>query len=74
MDNKSPDPTIEIKLRDAAKELNEEKRKSARKREFIMAELLQTERAYVRDLRCVIKVKNSISRQKVINWLSLIVL
>ncbi|XP_067937757.1 triple functional domain protein-like isoform X2 [Watersipora subatra] len=32
------------------REMNEEKRKSARKREFIMAELLQTERAYVKDL------------------------
>ncbi|XP_077997965.1 triple functional domain protein-like [Glandiceps talaboti] len=55
LDNKAPDPSIEIKLRDAAKELNEEKRKSARKREFIMAELLHTERAYVRDLQCCIK-------------------
>ncbi|KAF6021900.1 hypothetical protein EB796_019794 [Bugula neritina] len=36
------------------REINEEKRKSARKREFIMAELLQTERAYVKDLEeCV---------------------
>ncbi|XP_053326998.1 kalirin isoform X2 [Spea bombifrons] len=40
----------EVKLRDAGHELNEEKRKSARKKEFIMAELLQTEKAYVRDL------------------------
>uniref|UniRef100_A0A671QIF3 Kalirin-like n=1 Tax=Sinocyclocheilus anshuiensis TaxID=1608454 RepID=A0A671QIF3_9TELE len=31
-------------------EINEEKRKSARKKEFIIAELLQTEKAYVRDL------------------------
>ena len=30
------------------KELNEEKRKSARRREFIMAELLETERSYVK--------------------------
>ncbi|XP_070570002.1 kalirin-like isoform X4 [Ptychodera flava] len=64
LDNKSPDPSIEIKLRDAAKELNEEKRKSARKREFIMAELLQTERAYVRDLECCIKVKSYLSECK----------
>ncbi|XP_018428257.1 PREDICTED: kalirin-like [Nanorana parkeri] len=40
----------EVKLRDASHEINEEKRKSARKKEFIMAELLQTEKAYVRDL------------------------
>ncbi|KAJ0065818.1 hypothetical protein NL108_000035 [Boleophthalmus pectinirostris] len=44
-------PGSEIKLRDAAHELNEEKRKSARRKEFIMAELIQTEKAYVRDLR-----------------------
>uniref|UniRef100_A0A674DK72 non-specific serine/threonine protein kinase n=2 Tax=Salmo trutta TaxID=8032 RepID=A0A674DK72_SALTR len=41
----------EVKLRDAAHELNEEKRKSARRKEFIMAELIQTEKTYVRDLR-----------------------
>nr|KAF6474805.1 hypothetical protein HJG63_010949 [Rousettus aegyptiacus] len=40
----------EVKLRDANHEVNEEKRKSARKKEFIMAELLQTEKAYARDL------------------------
>ncbi|XP_066542193.1 kalirin isoform X4 [Hoplias malabaricus] len=39
-----------VKLRDPNHEVNEEKRKSARKKEFIMAELLQTEKAYVRDL------------------------
>ncbi|XP_046887928.1 triple functional domain protein [Hypomesus transpacificus] len=44
-------PELEVKLRDAAHELNEEKRKSARRKEFIMAELIQTEKAYVRDLR-----------------------
>ncbi|XP_078716213.1 kalirin-like isoform X1 [Lampetra fluviatilis] len=44
----------EVKLRDASHELNEEKRKSARRKEFIMAELLQTEKAYVRDLhQCI---------------------
>lgn len=37
-----------------AKELTEEKRKSARRKEFIMAELLQTERAYVADLETCI--------------------
>ncbi|CAH2304994.1 kalirin isoform X4 [Pelobates cultripes] len=40
----------EVKLRDTGHEVNEDKRKSARKKEFIMAELLQTEKAYVRDL------------------------
>uniref|UniRef100_A0A4W6G2E8 non-specific serine/threonine protein kinase n=1 Tax=Lates calcarifer TaxID=8187 RepID=A0A4W6G2E8_LATCA len=40
----------EVKLRDPNHEVNEEKRKSARKKEFIMAELLQTEKTYVRDL------------------------
>ncbi|XP_043085474.1 kalirin isoform X3 [Puntigrus tetrazona] len=40
----------EVKLRDPNHEINEEKRKSARKKEFIIAELLQTEKAYVRDL------------------------
>ncbi|XP_041039324.1 triple functional domain protein-like isoform X5 [Carcharodon carcharias] len=44
-------PGSEVKLRDAAHELNEERRKSARRKEFIMAELIQTEKAYVRDLR-----------------------
>ncbi|XP_075870077.1 kalirin isoform X2 [Nelusetta ayraudi] len=40
-----------VKLRDPNHEVNEEKRKSARKKEFIMAELLQTEKTYVRDLQ-----------------------
>ncbi|CAL8260845.1 unnamed protein product [Boreogadus saida] len=44
-------PGSEVKLRDAAHDLNEEKRKSARRKEFIMAELIQTEKTYVRDLR-----------------------
>ncbi|XP_032436827.1 triple functional domain protein isoform X6 [Xiphophorus hellerii] len=45
-------PGSEVKLRDAAThEPNEEKRKSARRKEFIMAELIQTEKTYVRDLR-----------------------
>ncbi|XP_047667452.1 triple functional domain protein-like isoform X2 [Tachysurus fulvidraco] len=43
-------PGAEVKLRDANHELIEEKRKSARRKEFIMAELIQTEKAYVRDL------------------------
>lgn len=54
--NRDSDPTLEAKLKDASKELTEEKRKSARRKEFIMAELLQTERAYVRDLEQCIKV------------------
>ena len=37
-----------------SKELNEEKRKSARRREFIMAELLETERSYVKDLESAV--------------------
>ncbi|XP_037034473.1 kalirin isoform X5 [Bradysia coprophila] len=51
------DPSLEAKLicSTASKELNEEKRKSARRKEFIMAELLQTERTYVKDLELCIK-------------------
>lgn len=37
------------------KEINEEKRRSARRKEFIMAELLQTERTYVKDLETCIR-------------------
>ena len=35
--------------------VNEEKRKSARRREFIMAELLDTERSYVKDLELTVE-------------------
>ena len=53
------DPSLEAKLvgptTAAAKEVNEEKRKSARRKEFIMAELMQTERTYVKDLETCIK-------------------
>lgn len=51
------DPSLEAKLTAATvpKELNEEKRKSARRKEFIMAELLQTERTYVKDLETCIR-------------------
>ncbi|XP_013112529.1 triple functional domain protein [Stomoxys calcitrans] len=53
------DPTLEAKLTTSTtvvnKEINEEKRKSARRKEFIMAELMQTERAYVKDLDTCIK-------------------
>ncbi|XP_046401247.1 triple functional domain protein [Ischnura elegans] len=53
--DRNSDPTLEAKVKEAAsakdlKELNEEKRRSARRKEFIMAELLQTERTYVKDL------------------------
>ncbi|XP_059427564.1 kalirin RhoGEF kinase b isoform X1 [Carassius carassius] len=41
----------EVNLNDPDHEVNEEKKKSSRKKEYIMAELLQTERAYVRDLQ-----------------------
>ncbi|XP_013406610.1 kalirin isoform X8 [Lingula anatina] len=54
-ENRQSDPNLEEKLQQTAKELNEEKRKSARRREFIMAELLQTERAYVKDLETCVK-------------------
>ena len=50
------DPSLENKLHVVSKEITEEKRKSARKKEFIMAELLQTERTYVKDLETCIKV------------------
>ncbi|XP_066016290.1 kalirin isoform X11 [Pocillopora verrucosa] len=36
-------------------EMTEEKRRSAKRKEFIMNELLQTERTYVADLKCVIE-------------------
>ena len=36
------------------KELNEEKRRSARRKEFILAELLETERTYVKDLETAV--------------------
>ncbi|XP_021366305.1 triple functional domain protein-like isoform X1 [Mizuhopecten yessoensis] len=50
------DSSIEEKvLHQTPKELTEEKRRSARRREFIMAELLQTERTYVKDLEICIK-------------------
>ncbi|CAG9857602.1 unnamed protein product [Phyllotreta striolata] len=56
--DRNSDPNLETKVKEAAvkelKELNEEKRRSARRKEFIMAELLQTERAYVNDLRTCI--------------------
>ncbi|XP_049818825.1 kalirin isoform X2 [Aethina tumida] len=57
--DRNSDPSLEAKIKEAAnkdlKELNEEKRRSARRKEFIMAELLQTERTYVKDLETCIK-------------------
>ncbi|XP_043215264.1 kalirin-like isoform X2 [Amphibalanus amphitrite] len=53
------DPSLEsrvndLQLKEAEGKLDEEKRRSARRREFIMTELLNTERAYVKDLEiCV---------------------
>ncbi|XP_049267793.1 triple functional domain protein isoform X2 [Rhipicephalus sanguineus] len=53
--DRNSDPNLESKVKESAvKELNEEKRKSARRKEFIMAELLQTERTYVKDLETCI--------------------
>uniref|UniRef100_A0A8D8Y3N1 Triple functional domain protein n=2 Tax=Cacopsylla melanoneura TaxID=428564 RepID=A0A8D8Y3N1_9HEMI len=59
--DRNSDPSLDLKvpslpLNHSSKETNEEKRKSARKKEFIMAELLQTERTYVKDLDTCIKV------------------
>ncbi|XP_065162622.1 triple functional domain protein isoform X5 [Atheta coriaria] len=57
--DRNSDPSLESKVNEAAakdlKELNEEKRRSARKKDFIMGELLQTERTYVKDLETCIK-------------------
>uniref|UniRef100_T1GTU6 DH domain-containing protein n=1 Tax=Megaselia scalaris TaxID=36166 RepID=T1GTU6_MEGSC len=53
------DPSLEAKLVStsiSSREMNEEKRKSARRKEFIMAELMQTERSYVKDLETCITV------------------
>ena len=49
------DPSLENKLNVESKEISEEKRRFARKKEFIMAELLQTERTYVKDLEICIE-------------------
>ncbi|XP_048253877.1 triple functional domain protein-like isoform X2 [Haliotis rufescens] len=55
-EQRQSDGSIEEKLQKGTpKELTEEKRKSARRREFIMAELLQTERTYVKDLETCLK-------------------
>ena len=58
--DRNSDPALETRIKDGVadlkqiKELNEEKRKSARRKEFIMAELLETERAYVLHLTQVV--------------------
>ena len=53
------DPSLEHKVQAvvtvASKEMSEEKRKSTRKKELIMRELLQTERVYVKDLEVCTK-------------------
>ena len=52
--DRNSDPALETRIKDGVadlkqiKELNEEKRKSAKRKEFIMAELLETERTYVK--------------------------
>ena len=52
--DRNSDPALETRIKDGVadlkqiKELNEEKRKSAKRKEFIMAELLETERSYVK--------------------------
>ncbi|KAF7988703.1 hypothetical protein HCN44_001276 [Aphidius gifuensis] len=54
--DRNSDPLLEDKIKGKdLKELNEEKRRSARRKEFIMAELLQTERTYVKDLETCIR-------------------
>ncbi|XP_014209362.1 triple functional domain protein, partial [Copidosoma floridanum] len=54
--DRNSDPLLEEKIKGKdLKELNEEKRRSARRKEFIMAELLQTERTYVKDLDTCIR-------------------
>ncbi|CAH1789675.1 unnamed protein product [Owenia fusiformis] len=56
--NRESDSSLEEKLQ-LQRELSTERRKSTRRKEFIMDELLQTERAYVADLetclRCYLK-------------------
>ncbi|XP_054632428.1 kalirin-like isoform X5 [Dunckerocampus dactyliophorus] len=49
--NSLSDSDPEVNLSDPNHQISDEKRRSARKKEYIMAELLQTERVYVRDLQ-----------------------
>lgn len=54
--DRQSDSSFESKLNTASnKELNEDRRKSAKRKEFIMAELMQTERSYVKDLQTCIQ-------------------
>ena len=48
--DRNSDPILETRIKDGVADLklNEEKRKSAKRKEFIMAELLETERSYVK--------------------------
>ena len=48
--DRNSDPSLETRLKGAVPDLGltEEKRKSAKRKEFIMAELLETERSYVK--------------------------
>ncbi|RXG71523.1 Triple functional domain protein [Armadillidium vulgare] len=61
------DPSLEQKMQTAAqvadKEVSEVKRKSARKKELIMRELLQTEKVYVKDLEVCVKTYLHEARQ-----------
>ncbi|XP_072305966.1 kalirin-like [Eucyclogobius newberryi] len=49
--NSLSDSDPEVNLSDPSHQISDEKRRTARKKEYIMAELLQTERVYVRDLQ-----------------------
>ena len=60
------DPSLEQKVQTVAQvaDKDEAKRKSARKKELIMRELLQTERVYVKDLEVCLKTYMKESRSK----------
>ena len=58
--DRQSDSSLEEKLQACTAELSEEKRRSARRKEFIMAELLQTERTYVKDLNTCINVSSDV--------------
>ena len=49
-----PNSATDLKHLKQIKELTEEKRKSTRRKEFIMSELLETERSYVKDLETAV--------------------
>uniref|UniRef100_A0A6Q2XXB2 Rho guanine nucleotide exchange factor 25 n=1 Tax=Esox lucius TaxID=8010 RepID=A0A6Q2XXB2_ESOLU len=49
--NSLSDSDPEVNLNDPNHEVSDEKRRTARKKEYIMSELLQTERVYVKDLQ-----------------------